>query len=319
MRLASALLVVCWAIPAAAADAPPSNYPMNPLVAEQRMRFDPIELLSEGRTAHGVAGAQKMKIRFLDDGRELYVKWKAAPRYKPEGWNNVPRKEVAAYEIQKWFLAPDEYVVPPTVTRCIPLDVFRKVDPKAEPTGATGSCVFGAMSLWLANVDIVDRVVDRDLFESDPVYARSIGNINIVGYLIEHHDGRRSNFLISTLPGGRRVFSVDNGISFGAKMFNWFVPNMSDIRVPALPRKSIERLRSISFNDVVQLEVLGQYEREGDNFVRVPPDANFAPERGSRVEGGNFQYGLSRSEISGVWKRLGHLLADVNDGKIPLR
>lgn len=318
MRLVAGLLVLLVAAPAAAGDLP-GNYPMHPLVAEQRMRFDPIEVLEAKRTAHGVAGAQRLKIRFLDDGKEITVKWKASPRYKPEGWNNVPRKEVAAYEIQKWFLDPADYVVPPTVTRCIPLDVFRKVEPQAEPTAASGTCVFGAMSLWVTDVEVVKKVVDRELFESDPLYARTLGNINIVGYLIKHRDGRKSNFLISTLPGEPRVFSVDNGISFGAKMWNMMVANMANIQVPALPRESIARLRRLTFDDVAQMEVLGQYERQGDALVRVPSDPNFAPDRGSRLIDGAFQFGLSRKEISGIWKRLGRLLADANDGKIALR
>lgn len=318
MRTVTPLLVLLWAVPATAADLP-ANYPMHPLEAEQRMRFDPIELLSAKRTTHGVAGAQKLRIRFTEDGKELTVKWKAAPRYKPEGWNNVPRKEVAAYQVQKWFLDAHEYVVPPTVTRCIPLDVFRKVDPDVEPTADSGTCVFGAMSLWIVDVEVVEKVVDRELFEADPVYARTLGDVNIVGYLIEHRDGRKSNFLISTLPGGRRVFSIDNGISFRAKMWNMLVPNMANIQVPALPRESIDRLRDLSFRDVARMEVLAQYERQGDVLARVPSDTNFAPDRGSRVVDGAFQFGLRRKEISGLWKRLGQLLADVNDGKIPLR
>lgn len=318
MRLVTGFLALLWAATATAGDIP-ANYPMHPLVAEQRMRFDPIEVLEAKSTAHGLAGAQRLKIRFLEDGEELTVKWKASPRYKPEGWNNVPRKEVAAYQIQKWFLDPHEYVVPPTVTRCIPLDVFRKVDPEVEPTADSGTCVFGAMSLWLVDVEVVEKVVDRELFETDPVYARTLGDVNIVGYLIQHRDGRKSNFLISTHPGGRRVFSVDNGISFRAKMWNMLVANMANIQVPALPRQSVERLRELSFRDVAKMEVLAQYERQGDALAPVPPDRNFDPDRGSRVVDGAFQFGLRRKEISGLWKRLGQLLADVNDGKIPLR
>ena len=95
----------------------------------------------------------------LDDGWGLA----GGATYKPEGWNNVPRKEAAAYQIQKWFLDPHEYVVPPTVTRCIRLEEFRVVDPEPEPTADSGTCVFGASSLWIVDVEVVKRVFDEML------------------------------------------------------------------------------------------------------------------------------------------------------------
>lgn len=297
----------------------PANFPMHPLEAEKRMQYDAFEIVEAKRTESGVAGAQKMKLRFAD-GTEMKVKWKSAPTYTAEGWNNVPRKEVAAYVIQKWFLDPAEFVVPPTVTRCIPLEVFRKVEPDAGPTRVGGDCVFGAFSQWLESVKPVDRVVDLELFAADPTYARTLADVNIVGYLIQHRDGRKSNFLVSSVPGEPRLFSVDNGISFDVRVFNWFVRNISTIRVPALPRASIERLRNLTFDEVMALGILGQFERDGagGELLFVAPDRNFDPARGSRVVAGAFQFGLSDEEISGVWERLGRLLRNVNEGRIEL-
>jgi len=63
-------------------------------------------------------GAKKLRLRF-DDGVEINVKWKRAPA-EAEGWNNSPRREIAACEVQKLFLEPDDYVVPVSVPRCIP-------------------------------------------------------------------------------------------------------------------------------------------------------------------------------------------------------
>jgi hypothetical protein len=319
MRLAAACLAFALPLTASAEDIP-GNYPIHPLEAERRMRYEPFEILSAKRTEHGVAGAARLKVRFTSDGLELKMKWKSAPRYKPEGWNNVPRKEAAAYQIQKWFLYPHEYVVPPTVTRCIRLEEFRVVDPEPRPTADSGTCVFGALSLWIVDVEVVKRVFDTELFQDDPIYARTLGDVNILGYLIEHRDGRKSNFLISTLPGGRRVYSIDNGISFGANLFNYFAKNTSRIRVAELPRISIDRLKQVSFNDVERLGVLGHYERDAEgHLVPMPPDANFDPAHGTRVRQDVFQFGLSREEVSDVWNRLGRLLADVNDGKIAVR
>jgi hypothetical protein len=284
------------------------------------MQYDAFEIVEAKRTAHGIAGAKKMTLRFVSDERELTVKWKSAPQRTAEVMNNVPRKEVAAYQIQKWFLDPEDFVAPTTVTRCIPLEVFRAIEPGATATYKAETCVFGAMSMWLEQVDLVETLVDHELFDSDPIYAKTLGNVNVLGYLIEHRDSRKANFLVSTVPGERRVFSIDNGLAFGANVFNYFKLHMAGIRVPALPKEAIERLHEISFDDAQALGVLAQYERdETGALLSVPPDANLDPRKGSRLRPDVFQYGLSREEISDLWERLGKLLAGVNDGKIAVR
>ena len=44
-------------------------------------------------------------------------------------FNNVPRYDVAAYELQKLFLDPAEYVVPPTTLRMVSLEDFANIRP----------------------------------------------------------------------------------------------------------------------------------------------------------------------------------------------
>src|SRR5690242_192165 len=45
------------------------------------------------------------------------IKWKpAAPG--GDGYNHSPRRELAAYALQKLYLDEGDYVVPPTVARC---------------------------------------------------------------------------------------------------------------------------------------------------------------------------------------------------------
>ncbi|MFZ2506861.1 MAG: hypothetical protein WAW79_00105, partial [Steroidobacteraceae bacterium] len=49
-------------------------------------------------------------------------------------FNNVPRYDLAAYELQKFFLDPAEYVVPPTTLRMVPLADFAKYSPGVRRT-----------------------------------------------------------------------------------------------------------------------------------------------------------------------------------------
>ena len=51
-----------------------------------------------------------------------------------EDFNNRPRYDLAAYELQKLFLDPAEYVVPPTALRMMPLAELRPHSPEAKPT-----------------------------------------------------------------------------------------------------------------------------------------------------------------------------------------
>ena len=62
--------------------------------------------------------------------------------------------------------------------------------------------------------DLIADVYDEQRFSTDPVYARHIGQLNILTYLIEHGDSNVGNFLISRAEQGQRVFSIDNGVAF---------------------------------------------------------------------------------------------------------
>ena len=60
--------------------------------------------------AFGDAPPLRVKLRKAEPGAEAF--------------NNVPRYDLAAYELQKLFLDPAEYVVPPTALRMVPLADF---------------------------------------------------------------------------------------------------------------------------------------------------------------------------------------------------
>ena len=114
-----------------------------------------------------------------------------------DSFNNVPRYDMAAYELQKLFLDPAEYVVPPTALRFVPLAEFRKYSPDVERTFPVAEQVLAVMQYWLQDIKVVADVYDPAVFDADPVYARHIGQLNILTDIIDHADSNVGNFLIS--------------------------------------------------------------------------------------------------------------------------
>ena len=293
------------------------SFPIPPSDAERRLGHQPFQILEAKRTASGVAGAQKWKIQF-PDGLVLKVKWKAAPRYSADGWNNSPRREIAPYEIQKWFLDEGDYVVPTSELRCIPIAVYReKIEPSARPTIRGTRCVFGVLSLWLRSVEEPAEIWQPELFEQGGYYRYSIAAVDVLTLLIGHQDGRPANFLWST--DDHHVFSIDNGISFHAFPFNPLVKNWNGIRVPALPKKLIERLRRVRPEQIDALGVLRHLEPDADRVLvakRAP--GNLAPDQGNRITRTALQIGLTRRELREIRERIDFLLRKTESGEIPL-
>ncbi|HSJ98891.1 MAG TPA: hypothetical protein VLC53_17580 [Myxococcota bacterium] len=267
----------------------------------------------------GVTGADRFTVYFPALGRSVRVKWKAAPAGDADGWNNAPRKELAAYELQKWFLPASAYVVPTTVARCIALEDYGRLDSSAKPTLPDSRCVLGVQSLWLARVEVPETLYDEARFRSEPLYARHLANFNLLTYLIQHRDTRKGNVLTARNPRNRRVFAVDNGISFDGIVHNPLQNQWQHIQVPALPRDSIERLRAVTRERAGELATVAQFRLDGDGVLQpeepVPP---LDPSGGSRYRDGVLQLGLTESEIDNVWKRLQDLLRRVDAGALPL-
>lgn len=312
-----------WALLALAAPAfpqevaPSTHWPAPPAELEKLLAGAPFEILSVRGGVGGVTGVRKLELAFPPSGRSFAAKWKVAPGGDADGWNNTPRKELAAYEIQKWFLDPSDYVVPTVAVRCIDFATYAPLSdsPKANIPGSR--CVTGALVVWISGVTVPDVLYDEERFRAEPLYARHLADFNLLTYLIEHEDGRRGNFLVSEIESERRIFSIDNGVAFGVRVKNWFVRNWNDLRVPALRAETIERLRRIGPADLASLGVLVELRADPAGILRpVPRTANADPERGTRVSDGWLQLGLDDGEIEDLEERLEELLEDIDSKKI---
>ena len=310
--------------PAPRAAEPFPNWPLPPDQAERVLGSARVHRAVDVQSAGaGVTGAEKDRVVFIMDDEqrvEIKLKWKLAPS-ELDGPNNSPRKELAAYEIQKLFLDPEDWVVPTSAMRCPRLEVVREHHPGFKPNAPGATCGLGLTSIWMKDLTVPDVLYDEVRFRSDPTYAYFMSNFNLLTYLIGHKDGRKGNFLVSKDPVRRQVFAIDNGVAFdiayGGVWFNWFVPNWNQLRIPAVRKESVERLRALRREDLDRLGVINQLERdEAGIFHPAPPGPNLEPTKGASERDGTLQFGLKQSEIDDVWRRIQALLEIVDDARI---
>ncbi len=317
--------------PAAASEFP--NWPYPPKVIESRLPTDldamEFEVVSSERTAQGTTGAQLLKLELPEapgERKKIRFKWKEMPRKKTadakalEAHNDSPRRQIAAYRIQKLFLDPEDYVVPTSLAFCVPLALHGKGNSRrSEPTIPGSNCVLGLIQIWLLEVESDKSLYEEARFVSDPAYAYYLANFNLFTYLIDFADPTRSNFMVSKEPDRRQVFAFDNDISFEEFFRLPFIARWNVIFVSALRRDSIERLRKLRREDLDWLGIVAQLQKgKGGIFRPVTPGENLSPNEGVRIAGNTIQLGLTRSEIEAVWKRIQKLLARVDNGEIPL-
>jgi len=315
-KLLPVLLVSAWLGAAGVSVAQDTNVTRSIEALEQELGSEPFEIVTAEISRPKAKGDITLKAEVSFAGKPPYrVKLrKAEPG--AEDFNNRPRYDIAAYELQKIFLDPAEYVVPPTAARMVPLEEFRKYSPDVRPTFRGSDDVLGVLQYWLQEVAVIADVYDADRFASDPVYARHIGQLNIFTFLIEHGDSNVGNFLISRAEQGARVFSIDNGVAFAY--------NESDrgdlwktLRVDRLPADAVRRLRELKESDLeARLEVLAQWELRDGHYVPMPPGESLSRFRGVRTKDGIVQLGLTGAEIRGVWGQIERLLKDLDNGKI---
>jgi hypothetical protein len=300
--------------PAAAAAGPHVTRP--PAELEQELAREPMQIVSGAISRPKAKGDITLQVVASFSGEPPYrIKLRRAEP-GAETFNNRPRYELAAYELQKLLLDPAEFVIPPTVLRMIPVGELRPYAPGARSTFEGSDDVLVVLQYWLQDVMAVADVYDAGRFATDAVYARHIAQLNILTFLMEHGDSNAGNFLISSSDEGASVYSVDNGIAFGSEEGSrgalW-----RRIRVDRLPADTVGRLRQIRREDLrARLAVLAQWELRDGHYVVVAPGNNLRSQAGVRTRRGVVQLGLTSREIFQVWRRLRHLLRDLNDGDI---
>ncbi len=260
------------------------------------------DITLRAEVSFGGAAPLRVKLRKAEPGADTF--------------NNVPRYDLAAYELQKLFLEPAEYVVPPTALRMVPLADFAKYSPGVASTFSAASQVLAVVQYWLSDILVLRDVYSPARFAADPVYARHIGQLNVLTYLIGHRDSNAGNFLIGKQELGARLFSIDHGVAFASEGSDrgelW-----KDMRVKRLPADTIERLRRITLQLLAdRLGVLAQWRLEGQSYVPVALGRNLAENSGVRRTGDELQMGLTRSELLAVHRMLTRLLERVERGEI---
>jgi hypothetical protein len=313
LRLATAGLIMATAWAATGQDL---NLPRPAEELEREIGTEPFRIATAEISRPKAKGDITLKAELSFSGEPPYrVKLRRAEP-GAEDFNNRPRYDLAAYELQKLFLDPAEYVVPPTALRMVPLADLRPYAPEAKPTFKGSDDVLVVLQYWLQEVQVIADVYDAGRFAADPVYARHIGQLNVLTSLIEHGDSNVGNFLISRAEEGARVFSIDNGVAFAFNESDrgrlW-----QDLRVDRLPAETVERLRGITEDALHRrLGVLAQWELQDGRWVAAAPGENLAPGRGVRRDGNTVQVGLTRSEVADVGRNLRRLLKDLDSGKI---
>lgn len=280
---------------------------------ERRLRHETFEVERIDDTRFPGDRTQHATLRF-HDGERMLVKWAAAPR-GGGAFNNRPRYELAAYQLQKLFLAEEDYVVPPTIARCFPVGWYRTIESRARPTFGGGPDVLVVLQYWLWSVTD-EEVWDEERLASDTAYARHMANLNVFTHLADHRDSNKGNVVRSIEEGNPRVFAVDNGLTFGREWSNrgefW-----RRLRVERVPEETVARLRALTREELHEaLGVVAHFERRGDRLVAVDPGPNLDPGDGVRHRDDVLQLGLTEREIDRVWDRIRDLLEEVDEGEI---
>ncbi len=141
-----------------------TNITMPVAELERMLADDPLRIVSADKSRPKAPGDITSKAEVSFGGREPFrVKLR---RSEPgaEGFNNVPRYDLAAYAIQRLLMDPNEYVMPPTALRMIPVAEFKSYyhDPAAvKPTFKGADEVLCVVQYWLQNVTNPPDILDR--------------------------------------------------------------------------------------------------------------------------------------------------------------
>jgi len=289
---------------------------------EQLLAGD-VRILSMDDTPGGSQGAKLLTLRGTLQGQSVTFRAKWRPQ-SSAGLINEPRKELAAYAVQKLFLDDDQLVVPPTVARCFPLADYRRFMADEQPTFAGVDCVLGFASYWLEGVKTVeaarddgwlpsgDGILDKKLFESDPLYAASLARANLLTYAINHGDAHGKQFLLERTPRGLRTYIADNSIALRSIKNPMLLvrEDWSQIQVPRLDRKALARLRALTDRDLSELATVELLElQRGQLLPTQQPEAPVGGTNEMSWAGKYLRIGLTKGERELVASRIHELLA----------
>lgn len=314
VRLRHAVLGLLLLIPPAVS-AQDTNIVFPIPLIEQRLETSSLEILDRRGSRKPEDRTQRVTIAF-PDSMVMITKW-AMVAPGGEDFNNSARHELAAYAIQKLFLEPDDYVVPPTVIRSFDLAYYRGIDSTATATFSRApASTLVVLQYWLSNVS-ADSVFNLARFERDTAYARHLGNLNLLTHLIRHNDENTGNVLVSANPANPRLFAVDNGLAFDHQQ-SILGAAWRELRVPAVPAYTVAKLRKIRREDLDRvLAVVAEFriDQEG-RLVRMPNGPNLNRGQGIRIKDQRVQFGLTQLEIRGVEDRLNALLKRIDSGRL---
>lgn len=299
-----------------------------PDVVEAALRDPALVVLGAAETPQGRQGARVLTLAVpTASGRFVFrAKWRAQSTLSTL---SDPRRELGAYAVQRLFLEPHAYVVPPSAGHCFALAAYRRtVDPQARATFPGVECVFGVLSYWLEHAHSLDdaedagllvddqRAFDAALFRRTPSYRESAADLNVLTFLIEHGDSHPAQFVMGGRVDAPRLYMVDNSLSFGSFRNPSVVEDWSRWLVPSIRRATWERLRRSTAAELSALAVIEQYEIRGGLLVHTAPGVALKPDTGLRWAGRKLQVGLDAREIARVTRRLRALSSSVADGKL---
>jgi hypothetical protein len=235
-----------------------------------------------------------------------------------QSFNNQPRYELAAYELQKLLFETENEVVPPTALRSMRLQDFQSIDPLAEETfRGTGATLF-IVQCWLAGAKPHPLAIDETRFAAEAAYALAISNLNVLTYLIEHKDANAGNVMLVQNEDAVRAWAIDNGVAFESEDSDrgdyWRA-----LHVRAIDPRLHERLTRVERATLDRtLGVVAEFALVDGNWVARPSGANLRPTSGVRRVGEVLQLGLNRKEIGAVQRRIDSLLERVRQGRLSL-
>ena len=289
-----------------------------PGAIEACLRAEHFEVLQASRPKGGTQGARVLTVRCKPEGASDEVILRAKWRVAEAGLLSDPRRELVAYELQKLFLRPEEYVVPPVVARCLPLDAYREtVDSERSEGSIDSNCVLGYLNFWLEGVELADKlaaeledargIYSPRRFEDDELYARKLSRLSLLAVFVNHGDSHPGQFVVAEDPF--RMFSIDHSISLSSMRHPMviFREDLSELILPSIPSALATRVLALEEDDVLDLRVVASLAERGDGLTQlaeVPPHVREATPGEYLTVSDGLLIGTTDEEREVIWNKI---------------